>query len=234
MWSVAAYLSLGSSPPPLCTSYTSTGLAVNDVSVRRRLGYNLVRLNYGRRPMLPSWGSRRGPPSPRAWPFSGRGSATITSVSRAHSLASERGTKSPEGVTASGDGADIFELKELMMLCGRGVMHDAIGTCIPKAVVVGGVDGRRELPHGTGTMYGPDGGKPHMKGQGVSYADLVAVDRHISIGITNEGAGQATEREPQAPLQGSNAHKQRRTQCGEADEWGQHAGKPQQKALRQR
>eukprot|EP00965_Chrysotila_dentata_P243799 6205617-Pleurochrysis_carterae.AAC.5 len=76
-------------------------------------------------------------------------------------------------------------------------------------------------------MHGLDGGKPCRKSQAVSCTDLVVVDRHISIEIVSGGAGQDTEREPQAPLQGT-AHEGGVHGANEADKWGQHARKPQQ------
>eukprot|EP00965_Chrysotila_dentata_P230895 6198050-Pleurochrysis_carterae.AAC.3 len=59
------------------------------------------------------------------------------------------------------------------------VVHDA-GTCI---YAVGGVGWRSLFPHDNAnvTMHGPGGGKPCMKSQGVSCADLVAVACHVSI-----------------------------------------------------
>eukprot|EP00965_Chrysotila_dentata_P066964 2216927-Pleurochrysis_carterae.AAC.2 len=51
---------------------------------------------------------------------------------------SKGGPKSGEGSTTSGDGAEDLELEKLMVLCGGGVMHDTVRTCIQ---AVGGMEG---------------------------------------------------------------------------------------------
>eukprot|EP00965_Chrysotila_dentata_P061737 2045015-Pleurochrysis_carterae.AAC.1 len=85
---------------------------------------------------------------------------------------SEGGPKGREGGASSGDGADDLELEELMVLHGRGVVHDTVRMCIQ---AVRGMNGGGWLPHGTGSMHCLDGSKPCMEGQGMPSADLVAV-----------------------------------------------------------
>eukprot|EP00965_Chrysotila_dentata_P085585 2823334-Pleurochrysis_carterae.AAC.2 len=104
--------------------------------------------------------------------------------------AGERGANSRDG---DGD----IELEKLMVLFGCGVVHDTVRTSIQD---VGGMDGRERLPHGIGTMHGPNGSKRCIKGQGVSSADLVAVYCYTLVRVTSAGAGQGAERKSQAGL----------------------------------
>eukprot|EP00965_Chrysotila_dentata_P208752 6184882-Pleurochrysis_carterae.AAC.1 len=61
---------------------------------------------------------------------------------------SKGGPKGWEGGVTSGDGADNLKLKQLMVLCGRGVVHNTVRMCIQ---AVGRMNGGGQLPHGTAT-----------------------------------------------------------------------------------